>query len=145
RVYTNLDLVGVELAGALKNIIGIAAGICDGLGFGDNAKAGLLTRGLAEMARFGVAHGAETQTFWGLAGMGDLITTCFSRHGRNRAVGQRLAQGEKAAAILASMDMVAEGINSARSVYDRAGKMGIQMPITEEVYRVLYANKDART
>src|SRR5262249_14435210 len=84
RVYTNLEMIGVELAGALKNIIGIAAGICDGLAFGDNAKAALLTRGLAEMARFGVALGAETQTFWGLAGMGDLITTCFSRHGRNR-------------------------------------------------------------
>src|SRR5258707_318484 len=95
RVYTILDMVGVELAGALKNIIGIAAGICDSLGFGDNTKAALLTRGLAEMARFGVALGAETQTFWGLAGMGDLITTCFSRHVRNRAVGQRLGQGEK--------------------------------------------------
>jgi glycerol-3-phosphate dehydrogenase (NAD(P)+) len=144
RVYTNLDMVGVELAGALKNIIGIAAGICDGLGFGDNTKAALLTRGLAEMARLGVALGAETSTFWGLAGMGDLITTCFSRHGRNRAVGQRLGQGEKLAAILASMDMVAEGINTTRSVYERAGHMGIAMPITQEVYRVLYENKDPR-
>lgn len=142
RVYTNLDLVGVELAGALKNIIGIAAGICDSLAFGDNTKAALLTRGLAEMARFGVALGAENQTFWGLAGMGDLITTCFSRHGRNRAVGQRLGAGETAAAIMASMDMVAEGINTTRSVHERACKMGISMPITQEVYRVLYENKD---
>ncbi len=144
RVYTNLDMAGVELAGALKNIIGIAAGICDGLGFGDNTKAALLTRGLAEMARFGVALGAETQTFWGLAGMGDLITTCFSRHGRNRAVGQRLAQGEKAAAILGGMDMIAEGVNTTRSVHDRAAKMGISMPITHEVYRVLYEGKEPR-
>src|SRR5207244_3154961 len=95
RVYTNLDLIGVELAGALKNIIGIAAGISDGLGFGDNTKAGLLTRGLAEMTRFGVAAGAEAATFAGLAGMGDLITTCMSRHGRNRHVGECLARGEK--------------------------------------------------
>jgi glycerol-3-phosphate dehydrogenase (NAD(P)+) len=144
RVYTNLDLVGVELAGALKNIIGIAAGICDSLGFGDNAKAALLTRGLAEMARFGVALGAESQTFWGLAGMGDLITTCFSRHGRNRAVGQRLGKGEKPAAILASMDMVAEGVNTTRSVHERARRMGIAMPITQEVYRVLYEDKNPR-
>ena len=95
RVYTNLDMIGVELAGALKNIIGLAAGISDGLGFGDNAMSALMTRGLAEIARFGVALGAELQTFWGLAGMGDLITTCQSRHGRNRLVGQRLAKGDK--------------------------------------------------
>ncbi|MCI0379149.1 MAG: NAD(P)-dependent glycerol-3-phosphate dehydrogenase [Gemmataceae bacterium] len=145
RVYTNLDLVGVELGGALKNIIGIAAGICDGLGFGDNAKAALLTRGLSEMARFGVALGAEQQTFWGLAGMGDLITTCFSKHGRNRAVGQRLAQGEKPDAILSSMQMVAEGVFTARSVFEKAGHMQINMPITTEVYRVLYESKDPRT
>src|SRR5205807_3600302 len=110
RVYTNLDPVGVELGGALKNVIGIAAGISDGLGFGDNAKAALLTRGLVEMTRFGVAHGAEAETFAGLAGMGDLITTCMSRHGRNRHVGERLGRGEKIAAILASMSMVAEGV-----------------------------------
>src|SRR5205085_4002076 len=102
RVYTNLDVAGVELAGALKNVIGIAAGIGDGLGFGDNAKAALLTRGLVEITRFGVALGAEHQTFFGLAGLGDLITTCISRHGRNRHVGERLARGEKPEAILAS-------------------------------------------
>lgn len=144
RVYTNLDIVGVELAGALKNVIGIAAGMCDGLGFGDNAKAALLTRGLAEMARFGVAMGGEHQTFWGLAGMGDLIATCFSRHGRNRAVGERLGRGEKIADILAGMEMVAEGVNTARSLHDRATQMGISMPITAEVYRVLYENKQPR-
>jgi glycerol-3-phosphate dehydrogenase (NAD(P)+) len=144
RVYTNLDLVGVELAGALKNIIGIAAGINDGLGFGDNAKSALLTRGLAEMARFGVALGAEATTFYGLAGMGDLITTCISRHGRNRQVGLRIGQGEKPADILAGMTMVAEGVNTTRSVHDKAAKMGIAMPITNEVYRMLYENKDPR-
>jgi glycerol-3-phosphate dehydrogenase (NAD(P)+) len=142
RVYTNLDVAGVELAGALKNVIGIAAGISDGLGFGDNAKAALLTRGLVEMARFGVALGAEPQTFWGLAGMGDLITTCISRHGRNRHVGESLARGERLAQILARMTMVAEGIYTTRSVHERAGKMGIAMPITAEVHAVLYEDKD---
>src|SRR5207302_10379654 len=116
RVYTNLDLVGVELAGALKNVLGIAAGISDGLGFGDNAKAALLTRGLVEMARFGVALGAEHQTFFGLAGLGDLITTCFSPHGRNRRVGQRLAAGESLDTVTRSTQMVAEGVYTTRSV-----------------------------
>lgn len=144
RVYTNLDLIGVELAGALKNIIGIAAGINDGLGFGDNSKSALLTRGLAEMARFGVALGADQATFWGLAGMGDLITTCISRHGRNRQVGVRLGQGEKPGDILAGMTMVAEGVYTTRSVHDKAAQMGIAMPITNEVFRVLYEQKDPR-
>jgi glycerol-3-phosphate dehydrogenase (NAD(P)+) len=144
RVYTNLDPVGVELAGALKNVVGIAAGISDGLGFGDNAKSALLTRGLVEMTRFGVAHGAEPQTFMGLAGMGDLITTCVSRHGRNRHVGERLARGERWADIRAGMSMVAEGVFTAHSVYDRARQMGIDMPIMTEVYRVLYEDKDPR-
>ena len=115
RVYTNADLVGVELAGALKNVIGIAAGICDGLGFGDNAKAALLTRGMVEMTRFGVAHGAEAATFAGLAGIGDLITTCFSPHGRNRRVGDRLGKGEALADVLAG-PQVAEGVYTSRSV-----------------------------
>jgi glycerol-3-phosphate dehydrogenase (NAD(P)+) len=142
RVYTNLDVIGVELAGALKNVIGIAAGISDGLECGDNAKAALLTRGLAEMTRFGVAHGAEPQTFAGLAGVGDLIATCMSRHGRNRQVGQWLAGGEKMAQILHRMTMVAEGVFTAHSVYDRATRMGLNMPIMAEVYRVLYESKD---
>jgi glycerol-3-phosphate dehydrogenase (NAD(P)+) len=145
RVYTNLDVLGVELAGALKNVIGIAAGISDGLGFGDNAKAALLTRGVVEMARFGVALGAEPQTFSGLAGIGDLITTCISRHGRNRHVGECLARGEKLPAILGRMNMVAEGVYTTRSVYERATRMGIAMPIIEEVYRVLYEDKDPLT
>jgi glycerol-3-phosphate dehydrogenase (NAD(P)+) len=141
RVYTNLDVIGVELAGALKNVIGIAAGIGDGLGFGDNAKAALLTRGLVEITRFAVALGAEPQTFAGLAGMGDLITTCISRHGRNRHVGECLGRGERLPDILARMKMVAEGVWTTRSVYERALRMGIHMPITTEVYRVLYENK----
>ncbi len=141
RVYTNADVVGVELAGALKNIIGIAAGICDGLGFGDNAKAALLTRGLVEIARFGTALGARRETYYGLAGIGDLITTCISPHGRNRHVGERLARGEKLADILATMKMVAEGIYTTRSVHAKAAEIGIPMPITAEIYRVLYENK----
>lgn len=145
RVYTNLDVIGVELGGALKNVIGIAAGICDGLGFGDNTKSALLTRGVVEMARFGVALGAEHQTFFGLAGLGDLITTCISRHGRNRHVGERLARGETLNDILASMKMVAEGVYTTRSVYNKAARMGIEMPITAEVYRVLYEGKDPQT
>lgn len=144
RVYTNLDLVGVELAGALKNVIGIAAGINDGLGLGDNSKSSLVTRGLAEMARFGVALGASAPTFWGLAGMGDLITTCFSRHGRNRAVGERLGKGEKLADIQASTAMIAEGVFTARSVFEKSQQMGIAVPIATEVYRVLYEGKDPR-
>jgi glycerol-3-phosphate dehydrogenase (NAD(P)+) len=144
RVYTNRDVRGVELGGALKNIIGIAAGISDGLGLGDNAKSALMTRGQAEMARFGVALGAEAETFWGLAGMGDLITTCISPHGRNRQVGMRLARGERLAEIVNNMPMVAEGINTARSVHDLARRMAIAMPITDEVYRVLYEDKDPR-
>jgi glycerol-3-phosphate dehydrogenase (NAD(P)+) len=128
----------------LKNVIGIAAGINDGLGFGDNAKSALLTRGLAEMARFGVALGANAQTFWGLAGMGDLITTCISRHGRNRAVGERLGRGETLHAIQSSTATVAEGVFTARSVYEKALHMDIAMPISTEVYRVLYDGKNSR-
>ena len=144
RVYTNTDVVGVELAGALKNIIGIAAGVCDGLGLGDNAKAALMTRGLVEIARFGIALGAEQQTFFGLAGVGDLITTCISKHGRNRHVGERLARGGKLSQILATMNMVAEGVYTTRSVHDKALKMDLDMPITAEVYRMLYEDKDPR-
>jgi glycerol-3-phosphate dehydrogenase (NAD(P)+) len=145
RVYTTLDVVGVELAGALKNVIGIAAGIGQGLGFGDNARAALLTRGIVEMARFGVALGAESrETFYGLAGVGDLITTCMSPHGRNRYVGERLAKGDKLGDLLKSMKMVAEGVSTTRSVHDKAQQMGISMPITTEVFRVLYEGKDPR-
>lgn len=138
RVYTNLDPLGVEIGGALKNVIGLAAGACDGLGYGDNALSALVTRGLAEMTRFGVALGAEPATFVGLAGLGDLITTCVSKHGRNRGVGVRLAKGEPLADILGGSSMVAEGVWTARAVHERAGRMGIDMPITAAVHRVLY-------
>lgn len=137
RVYTNADVVGVELAGALKNVMGVAAGVCDGLGFGDNAKAALLTRGLVEMTRFGVAHGAESATFHGLAGIGDLITTCFSPHGRNRRVGFRLGKGEPLAEVL-SGPQVAEGVWTAKSVHERAARTGIETPIMAAVYAVLH-------
>lgn len=145
RPYTNPDPVGVELAGAIKNVIGIAAGVCVGLGLGDNALSALLTRGLVEMTRFGVALGADAATFQGLAGMGDLITTCISPHGRNRAVGVRLARGESLAQIQASTTMIAEGVTTTQSVLDRATQLAIDMPITGEIYRVLYEGKDPRT
>ncbi len=145
RVYTNPDADGVELAGALKNLLGIAAGICDGLRFGDNAKAALLTRGLAEFARFGVSQGAHQNTFYGLAGMGDMITTCYSPFGRNRAVGIRIGQGESLAQILADVVNVAEGVPTTRSVRDQARQSGVEMPITDELYQVLYEGKPPRT
>lgn len=143
RVYTNPDCVGVELAGALKNVIGIAGGICDGLGFGDNAKAAMLTRGVVEMTRFGVAHGAETATFAGLAGVGDLIATCFSPHGRNRRVGYRLGKGEPLADVL-SGPQVAEGVYTSRAVFERVTKLELDAPIMTAVYRVLHEGKSPR-
>lgn len=143
RVYTAADLTGVELAGALKNVIGIAAGVCDGLGFGDNAKAALLTRGLVEMQRFGMAHGAHPDTFYGLAGVGDLITTCFSPHGRNRRVGERLARGETREQVTAG-PQVAEGVFTAKSVFERVTRAGLDTPICAEVYRVLYEGRSPR-
>jgi glycerol-3-phosphate dehydrogenase (NAD(P)+) len=141
RVYTSHDMRGVELGGALKNVIAIAAGICDGLGFGDNAKSAVMTRGLVEMVRFGVAHGAEAATFYGLAGLGDLITTCISRHGRNRRVGQWLGEGRTLDEILAMTPQVAEGVWTSRSVYELSLKKGIDMPVTAEVYQILYEKK----
>jgi glycerol-3-phosphate dehydrogenase (NAD(P)+) len=143
RVYTNLDLIGVELAAALKNVIAIAAGISDGLGFGDNAKSALMTRGLVEMTRFGVRFGAEAATFSGLAGMGDLITTCVSPFGRNHRVGERLGKGESLNQILTTMEAVAEGVATAKSVFEVAEQEGIDMPIMGEVYRVLFEGKSA--
>jgi len=144
RVYTNPDLIGVELAGAVKNIVGIAAGICDGLGFGDNAKSALLTRFLVELIAFGVAHSAVATTFYGLAGIGDMITTSISPHGRNHRVGQLLGKGRMLKDILASMHQVAEGVWTTLSVYERSRQIGLEMPITNEVYRVLYEDKDPR-
>lgn len=144
RVYTNTDVIGVELGGAVKNVIAIAAGICDGLGFGHNARAALITRGLAEMNRLGQAMGAEAATFAGLAGMGDLVLTCTGDLSRNRTVGFKLGQGMKLAAILAEMRMVAEGVKSAESVYNLSRKLGVEMPIVEKTYQILHDNKPAR-
>jgi glycerol-3-phosphate dehydrogenase (NAD(P)+) len=141
RVYTNADVVGVELAGAIKNVIAIAAGICDGLGFGDNAKSALVTRSLVEMTRFGTAFGARAATFSGLAGIGDLMTTCFSHYSRNRHVGERLGKGETLARIVAEVNGVAEGVTTTRGLFELAGKRGIEMPITAEVYAVLFEGK----
>lgn len=144
RVYTNTDIAGVELGGALKNVIAIAAGICDGLGYGDNAKAALMTRGIVEMTRFGAHNGAQEKTFAGLAGLGDLMTTCFSPHGRNRSVGVRLGRGETLSEILGSMVAVAEGVNTSRSVCDLARQIGVEMPITQQVFRVLFEGLSPR-
>jgi glycerol-3-phosphate dehydrogenase (NAD(P)+) len=144
RVYSHTDAVGVELGGATKNVIAIAAGICDGLRLGDNAKAALLTRGLAEMTRLGVALGARRETFAGLAGMGDLITTCMSPFGRNRSVGIQIGQGKSLQDILATMEQVAEGVPTTKSVRTLARRHGVEMPITEECYRVLYHGKAPR-
>ncbi len=142
RVYTNQDPVGVELGGAVKNVLSIAGGIVDGLGFGDNTKAALLSRGIVEMARFGETQGAQRDTFFGLAGIGDLITSCISPHGRNRAVGERIGRGERVGDILASMQQVAEGVKTAEAIHRLASKHGVEMPICEQVYRILYDAKD---
>jgi glycerol-3-phosphate dehydrogenase (NAD(P)+) len=141
RVYTQDDLTGIELGGALKNVIALAAGICDGLGFGDNAKAALLTRGIVEIARLGSALGARKATFHGLSGMGDLITTCISPHGRNRSVGIQIGRGRSLAEILAGMEMVAEGVFTTRAARSLARQHRVEMPITEEVHRVLFRRK----
>jgi glycerol-3-phosphate dehydrogenase (NAD(P)+) len=145
RVYTNDDLTGVELAGATKNIVAIAAGILDGLGAGNNAKAALVTRGLVEITRLGVAMGARAETFAGLAGIGDLITTCVSPEGRNRTVGERIGKGQTLDDVLGHMDSVAEGVPTTRSVRQLAVRHGVEMPITESVHSVLFEGKDAIT
>ncbi len=144
RAYTNSDVIGVELGGAVKNVIAIAAGICDGLGFGYNARAALITRGLAEMNRLGLAMGAQPATFAGLAGMGDLVLTCTGDLSRNRTVGFKLGQGMRLADILAEMRMVAEGVKTAESVYQLSCNLGVEMPIVENTYRILHEDKPAR-
>ena len=141
RVYTSNDLTGVEFGGALKNVIAIAAGICDGLGFGDNSKAALVTRGLTEIRRLGVAGGAQTETFSGLSGIGDLMVTCFSKLSRNRGFGERLGRGEKVAAVLAGTKSVAEGFPTARSAFELARKVRIETPIIAQIYAALYEGK----
>ncbi len=137
RIYTSADVCGVELGGALKNVMAIVAGICDGLRLGDNAKAALLTRGVAEMTRLGVAMGAQPLTFAGLAGLGDLMATCASRQSRNRHVGEQLAQGKPLDEILASMDNVAEGVPTTRAAMRLARQLDVELPITELLHEVL--------
>ena len=144
RVYTSDDVVGVELGGAFKNIVALSAGICDGLQFGENAKAALVTRGLAEIARLGVAAGAHPLTFAGLAGVGDVIATCASRLSRNRFVGEQLALGRSWQEIRASMDNVAEGVNATEAALTLAEQLGVEMPIAETTYRVLHQGLSPR-
>jgi len=141
RVYTNTDVVGVELAGAMKNVIAIAAGIIDGAGAGDNAKAALLTRGLAEIQRLGITMGARPQTFSGLTGLGDLVTTCISPTGRNRSFGERIGEGQTIEQARGANESVVEGITTCESVIALAGRYNVEMPITQAVYKVLFENK----
>jgi glycerol-3-phosphate dehydrogenase (NAD(P)+) len=143
RIYTNEDMVGVELGGSLKNIIAIACGISDGLGFGTNTKAALLSRGLAEISRLGLAMGAKGATFSGISGLGDLVTTCISPYSRNRFVGEQIGRGKTLGRITSHMRMVAEGIPTTKSAYALSLRYKVDMPITREVYRVLYRNKSA--
>ena len=143
RVYTNTDVVGCEVAGALKNVTAIASGMGDGMGFGDNSRAALITRGLAELTRLGTALGGQPQTFPGLAGMGDLVATCISRRSRNRHVGEQLGRGRSIAEVVAEMTMVAEGVKTSRVVLDLAGRVGVEMPIAEQVVAVLDGEKTA--
>jgi glycerol-3-phosphate dehydrogenase (NAD(P)+) len=141
RVYTSTDVTGVEMAGALKNIIALAAGIIDGLGLGHNTRAALITRGLAEMSRLGTSMGAHPLTFLGLAGVGDLVLTCTGDLSRNRSVGYQLGQGKKLTEILGEMKMVAEGVKTTRSVYQLAEQQRIDMPICQQMYRILYEDQ----
>lgn len=145
RLYTNNDVLGVEICGSIKNVIALACGVCDGLGFGTNAKAALLTRGLAEMIRLGKALKAKPETFSGLAGLGDLATTCFSPNSRNRTVGEALGRGKTIEDILEKMDSVAEGVPTAKAIHRLAKKIKIDMPITEAVYDIIYKKKSAST
>jgi glycerol-3-phosphate dehydrogenase (NAD(P)+) len=144
RVYTNADVVGVELGGALKNIIAIGAGFCDGLGLGDNAKASFMGRGLLEIARLGVAAGAEPMTFAGLAGLGDMIATCGSAQSRNRFMGEQLARGRSLFDVEGGLHMVAEGVATTRAARSLAQRYGVEMPIAEMTYAVLFDGKDVR-
>ncbi|MCE1187687.1 MAG: NAD(P)H-dependent glycerol-3-phosphate dehydrogenase [Ignavibacteria bacterium] len=142
RVYSSEDLVGVELGGAFKNVIAVGAGIIDGLKFGDNTKAAIMTRGIAEISRLGLAMGAKPETFSGLSGMGDLIVTCMSRHSRNRYVGEKIGSGMKLKDVLAGMHAVAEGVATSKSASDLALHYNVETPITNEVYKILFEDKD---
>jgi len=142
RIYSSVDIVGVELGGAFKNVIAIGAGIVDGVKFGDNTKAAIMTRGIAEISRLGETMGAHPDTFAGLSGMGDLIVTCMSRHSRNRYVGEQIGSGKKLKDVLKSMDMIAEGVETSRSVTQLSKNHNVETPIADEVYKILFENKD---
>ncbi len=144
RLYTNTDVIGVELGGALKNVIAIAVGVCDGLGLGLNARATMLTRGLAEITRLGVRLGANPLTFLGLSGIGDLVLTCTGDLSRNRRVGLEIGRGKKVDDVLRGLTQVAEGVRTTQSAYELAKKYNVDMPITEEAYAVLYEGKDPK-
>lgn len=144
RIYVNDDVTGVELGGALKNVIALAVGVCDGLGLGDNSKAALMTRGITEIARLGIAMGAKSETFAGLAGIGDLIVTCTSMHSRNRRAGILIGQGKTAEEAIKEVGMTVEGYVSSKCAYELAHKIGVDMPIIEQVYEVLYQGKSAK-
>lgn len=141
RIYRNTDILGVEIGGSIKNVIAVACGVCDGLGYGTNTKAAIITRGLAEMARLGQIFGAKTKTFSGLSGLGDLVTTCMSPKSRNRTFGEQLGKGKTRTEILSKMEMVAEGVETVKAAYELSQKHKIDMPITEQVYLILYKNK----
>ncbi len=145
RVYTNSDLKGIEIGGALKNVIALCAGMIDGLGYGDNTKAALMTRGLAEITRLGIAMGARRETFMGLTGIGDLIVTCTSMHSRNRRAGILLGQGKSLEETLDEIKMVTEGITTCSAAYELSKKAGVEMPIVNEAYSVLYENKNPKS
>lgn len=142
RVYTSTDVIGVEMGGAFKNVIAIGAGIIDGVKFGDNTKAAIMTRGIAEISRLGIKLGAKPETFAGLSGMGDLIVTCMSRHSRNRYVGEQIGSGKKLKEVLDSMSMVAEGVQTTQSVVQLANRCKVETPIAGEVYNILFEGKD---
>lgn len=144
RVYSNSDIIGVEIGAAVKNCLAIGAGIADGMGYGDNTKAALITRGLAEMVRYGVALGADEKTFTGLTGIGDLIVTCASKHSRNRYVGENLGKGKTMDEIMKNMVMVAEGVPTVKAVYESAQKYNVEMPIVKGIYEIIYNNGDAK-
>ena len=144
RTYINSDIKGVELGGSMKNVIAIAAGICDGIGYGDNTKAALLTRGMREISLLGTAMGSDGKTFQGLSGIGDLIVTCLSQHSRNRMVGQAIGEGKSLDKVLGEMQMVAEGVKAAKSVHQLRQKFKVNMPICEAVYQILFEEKDPK-
>jgi glycerol-3-phosphate dehydrogenase (NAD(P)+) len=144
RIYTSQDVIGVEVGGAVKNVVAIAAGVCEGLGYGTNSKAALLSRGIIEITHLGVKMGANPNTFIGLSGIGDLITTCFSEYGRNRAVGKAIGEGKKLDEVLEGMEMVAEGVETTRSTMELAEKYHVDMPIVKEVHRILFEEKNPR-